>query len=118
MLINIDSPLRRLPIGLNREQTLCIDGVRVSAEIVDLAYSRLARNLELLSEPDCSQTARHELLVPAMQDAWTIVDAIHRIRKLLQRMPHVKKSSPPLQVFLRASVGIDRLRHIVQHLDT
>jgi hypothetical protein len=118
MLINVESPLRRLPVGLNREQTLCIDGVRVSAEIVDLAHSRLMGHLERLSEADCPQAIRHELLVPAVQDTWAIVDAVHRIRKLVRRMPHVKKSSPPLQVFLRASADVDRLRHIVQHLDT
>jgi hypothetical protein len=118
MLIGTESPLRRLPVGLSREQTLCIDGVRMSAEIVDLAHSRLMEDLRRLSEPDCPQAVRHERLVPAVQDAWTIIDAVHRIRKLLQRMPHVKKSSPPLQVFLRVSSDVDPLRHIVQHLDT
>ena len=74
MLISLDSPLRRLPVGLDRRQTLFIDGIRLSAEIIDLTYCRLSITLERLAEPDCPKQGRQESIVSAVQDAWTLVD--------------------------------------------
>jgi len=117
MLVPLDSPLRRLPIGLDRQQTLFIDGLRISAEILDLAYSRLIQTLFRLAEPDCTKEERAIGIISAVGDAWSIVDSTHRIRRLLRRMPRVKKKGPALQVFFRATFDADALRHVIQHLD-
>lgn len=118
MLVTADSPLRRLPIGLDREQTLFLDGIRVSAEMLDLAYSRQVETLLRLAEPDRAQDDRAIGVVSALQDAWSVVDCTHRLRSLFRRIPRVKKKAPTIQVFNRATPDAEALRHIIQHLDS
>ncbi len=126
-IIRDDSPLRRLPGQLKRKQTLFLDGIRVAAEVMDSAYSRLSETLLDLSGRDsaihlaCRDSAsavREGAIITAVQDAWTIVDSVHRLRCLLRRMPGVKQKAPGRQTFYRATSTIEALRNAVQHLDS
>jgi hypothetical protein len=47
-MIEHQSFLRRYPAGLSRPQIACIDGVRLAAQITDMAYRRLQRHLAAL----------------------------------------------------------------------
>jgi hypothetical protein len=121
MIIEDDSPFHQLPAALNRKQTLFLDGIRYSVEMADLAHSRLqaallqhTQNVESASE---GATGEHYLHTAAFQDAWSIVDSLHRLRGLLSQMPGVKQNAPPLQVFRRQTDVVEDLRNGVQHLN-
>lgn len=84
MIISDGSPLRRLPSELDRRQALFLDGIRYSVEMADLAYTRLRQTLFNLAEQRGSGTSLdHWLFVSAVQDAWSLIDSLHRLRGLL-----------------------------------
>lgn len=112
-----DSPLRRLPAQLNLRQRLFLDGIRLSIEMVLVAYDRLWRLLSRLSELPSGTPSPDGAHAAAMLDAWSIIDGVHRLRYLLQQTPNLKKSAVTLQLFRRQSQGVEDLRHHVQHLD-
>lgn len=118
MIIRSDSPLRRLPVSLNRKQMLFLDGIRIAAEIVDLTYSRLVETLCRLADKDSAASRRNSTIISAIQDTWSIIDSVHRLRSLLQHMPYLKQKASGLQVFYRATSNVEKLRNIVQHLDS
>src|SRR6266550_1409307 len=118
MIVRTDSPLRQLPASLNRKQTLFLDGVRVAADSVDLAYSRLTNTLGRLATGAGVDPMLAMEIAQAVQDVWSIVDSTHRLRALFARMPGVKQRGPCLQAFYRATADIKTLRHVVQHLDS
>jgi hypothetical protein len=89
--------------------------------MADLAYSRLRANLFNLSvEPveaheECDN---RPTFVSAMQDAWSIIDSVHRLRGLLKQTPGLKQNVPALQIFYRNTANIGDLRNGVQHLNS
>ncbi len=120
MLIGDDSPLRRLPSGLNIKQTLFLDAIRYCVEMADIAYSRLQQNLLTIGH---EHRAKREIMnlgplgLHVMLDAWSIIDLVFRLRILLKRMPGVKKSSPGFMLFDKNTSGVDSLRNSIQHID-
>jgi hypothetical protein len=118
MIIAENSPFRRLPAQLNRKQALYFEGIRYSVEITDIAYNRLRTVLAEFSPSDSDRKDKHLLFSTALQDAWTIVDSIHRLRQLITRTPGIKQKVPALEVYKRKTAVIQKLRHAVQHLDT
>jgi hypothetical protein len=117
MIIEKDSPLRRFPANSENKQTLFFDGIRYSIEMAALAYARLQRNLYDLTV-HCVKTSDKPIdFTPAILDAWSIVDSVHRLRILLDRTPGMKKQSPGFQVFYRSTNSIKDLRNFIQHLD-
>lgn len=114
-LIASDSPLLLLPKGIDPKQRLFPDSIRVSAHFVGVAYKCLIENLEKSSprevrEKDCG--------LKAILYAWSVVDSVYRLRKLVQRMPRYRDRMPSKQVFLRSTSGAEDLRNAIQHLDT
>jgi hypothetical protein len=61
--------------------------------------------------PEVSQA-----IAAATADAWMIVDAVHRLRELVQQTPKLKQKEPAIQLLLRETKTIEELRHYVQHL--
>jgi hypothetical protein len=52
-----------------------------------------------------------------LMDAWTIIDAVHRLRALLRQMPGVSRSpknSPKLRIFMDRTEIVEELRKHVQ----
>jgi hypothetical protein len=118
MPIRPDSLLRKLPANLDRRQLLFLDGIRIALEMCELSYTRLVRHLDdLTSDPPTSPGGGARLL-EAMQEAWSIVDSVHRLRILLQRLPRLKQRRPWLQAFYRGTASVGDLRNVVQHFDT
>jgi hypothetical protein len=113
LIISDDSPLRCLPANLNREQTAYIDGIRVLIEMIGLAYGRLAANLVAIATGDTLSSALNAV---AFQDAWAIVDSVHRLRKLLCQMPRMNQSTPKFKLFSRKTAPAVALRNRFQHL--
>ncbi len=119
MLIAEDSPLRRLPLPLRPDQTMFLDGMRVSIQMADVSYARLLDTLARLAR--IHDTKNVDELGPTdtaicMLDAWSIIDSCHRLRELLQGLPGMKANDAGRQIFLRATSDVEKLRHVVQHL--
>jgi hypothetical protein len=117
-LIPIGSPLRLVPDSLDRRSVLYLDGIRYAIHIFDLSGVRLTHTLSALSVDSTPAENLAEQIAVAMSDAWTMVDAMHRLRELLSQLPGLKKNLPELQVFLRQTSAIEGLRHFYQHFRT
>jgi hypothetical protein len=119
MIIDEQSPLRSLPVELNRPQVMFLDAVRYSVDMADLAYNRLSNTLSVITHKTDAESGTFSLdSVLAIQDAWTIVDSTFRLRCLLERIPNFKQKSPGLQSFFRQTKDVENLRNVIQHLDT
>src|SRR5450631_3661313 len=100
-LVPADSPLCRVPTGVDRKTVLFYDGIRYCFQIFDLTFTRLVESLQTLSSKDQQRDLLSERIASAVIDSWTLIDAAHRLRELLSQVPRLKKASPELQVFLR-----------------
>jgi hypothetical protein len=120
MIFADESPFRRLPAGLPREQILFLDGIRYSVEITALAYRRLWANTATMTKAMADQVGVKDLThyTAALSDAWTIIDSTHRLRELIWDMPGFakKQRSVELRVFTGNTASIEPLRNKVQHL--
>lgn len=117
MIIDDNSPFRRVPAQTNRKQMLFYDGIRYSVEMADLAHTRLRETLyEIAQSPTAPEPYPHEF-ASAVLDAWSIVDLVHRLRGLIEQAPGVKQKSPPLLSFMKKTAEVERLRNSVQHLN-
>ncbi len=117
-MISKDSSLRYLPDGLTDKQVLIFDGISYSIAMADVACERLYATLHKIAPGDRDLGDRDKTFASAMQDAWSIVDSINRLRTLLARVPGMKQNYAPRQVFLRQTKSIEDLRHNIQHVDT
>jgi hypothetical protein len=118
VIIGDESPLRRLPGQLDRKQMLYLDGIRYSIEMADLAHLRLQQTLLELANHSDDSAPMHLYFVAAVQDAWSIVDSVHRLRGLLHQAPGIKRKSPGLRLFDQRTAEIEPLRNSVQHLNS
>ena len=116
-MIGKDSALRRLPVSLDRRQVFFLDGVRVAIELSAAAHERLTQTLAKLADHAYEEKEREVAIVSALQDAWSIVDAVYRLRALLRRMPHLKQKASALQAFYRASREVDALHTRTRDFD-
>lgn len=119
MLIGPDSPLRKLPVNLDKRQALYLGGIRHSIEIIDLCYRQLLGVLQHIgSAHDRGEDRDPDAEAAAVMTAWSMVDAANRLRVLLGTMPRLKKSEPKHQVLLRRLATFEELRNPIQHLNT
>lgn len=117
MIIDDNSPFRRIPAQTNRKHLLFYDGIRYSVEMADLAHSRLRETLyEIAQSPHAPDPASHDF-ASAVLDAWSIVDLMHRLRGLIEQAPGIKQKSPSLVSFMKKTADVERLRNSVQHLN-
>ncbi len=113
-LLSEESPLRRLPDGLNQRQRLILDGIRYAIDMADLAYNRLLNTLAVYSSGSVDAVPS-QIYTSAFSDAWSVVDSVDRLRGLLLLIPGAKES-PEVQVFQDRSKSIRVLRNSIQHL--
>jgi hypothetical protein len=116
MIIDRNSPLLRLPPQLNRRQALFLEGIRYSIQMADLSHFRLRENLFKLAV-NCPNNSDHLGFISALQDAWSIVDSVHRLRGLLNHAPGFKQKAPGQKLFILKTAEVEELRNIVQHLN-
>ncbi len=117
-IIPKDSNLRRVPSDVDRRSILFLDGIRYSIQSFEISSHRLAQTLHHLCRKKTPEDDLGELISIATIDAWSIIDAVHRLRELLEQMPGLKKKTPELQLFLRRTSSIEDLRHYFQHFRT
>jgi len=115
-----ESPMRRLPIELNRPQLLFLDAIRFSIEMASFSQLRLLATLAKISEKRDGLSDEEKMLdqISALQDAWNIVDSSFRLRCLVGSVPYMKKNTPAVQSFVRATAQVPAMRNLIQHLDT
>lgn len=116
-MIQKTSHLKNIPTNLNPHQTLFLSSIRVTIEMVDIAYARLLETLGQLTDVEKVGPNLERLASEALLDAWSIVDAIHRLRESLDQMLGLVRSrSHGLQIFKRRTADFQILRNSVQHL--
>ena len=104
-------------MDLKRQQQLCLDGIRTSLAIADIASSRLHDLLLTYSEAHGRGERTARLDDAVLLAAWSLVDVANRLRLVVDRTPGLKKNAG-VKSFLKAMGGVEALRHYVQHLDT
>lgn len=117
-MIDINSPLRRLPPQLDRKQALFFDGIRHATEIVHLAHSRLQHTLTNFALNYQEAPLPPELFTIAFLDAWAVVDGIDRFRAFWKLMPNTERGAlPPGGTrFEEISQSVRNLRNVADHL--
>ena len=112
-LILPDSPLIRLPKTLPPVQACFLDAVRLSAQYIDLAYTRVENALTQL-------TLEHDRTLAigsaAIMDTWTVVDTVHRLRALVAGLPGYRNRALSKRLFRDRTEGVEQLRNSFQHL--
>ena len=97
------------------KKALFHDGIYYSVKMTRRTYHDLVERLRTLANfqfKDPTSFAEY-----AITDAWSIVDSLYRLRKLLEDMPDLKQKSPQLQLFYRKTKCLKNLRDSIQHLD-
>ncbi len=95
-MIDADSVLRRLPVGLDSKQALILDGIRHAAEIMSLAYSRLTVTLTRIALSDSARSDYSADITSSFLDAWSLVDAVDRFRALWKSLPNARPAQLPI----------------------
>jgi hypothetical protein len=98
---------------------LCLEGLRYACGVCEASYDRAVdrlRSFESIALDGAGIPSREAML--AVADIWSVVDSLHRARILVARTPHLKRQGPEIDVFLRGTSDVERMRNYVQHLDT
>ena len=110
------SPLHRLPAGLHRRQKLMLDGIAISIDMATMSYPRLQNSLLAYSRGVAQdQPPPPALGALVMMDAWMIIDAVNRLRALVEATRGLKRG-PAVISFYRSVEDVETLRNAVQHL--
>jgi hypothetical protein len=116
VLLSDNSPLRALPARLDRTQMLVLDGISRSIDMTTLAYRDLRVSLLEQMKSTEQSTSNYAGTVRAVMNAWTIVDAVYRLRVLVRRFRGLRRG-PAVRTFLTSAELVKPLRNAVQHLD-
>ncbi|MDX2258645.1 MAG: hypothetical protein NW205_06965 [Hyphomicrobiaceae bacterium] len=109
---------RRKEVDPNRVQQLllCLDGLRYSFGIFLSCHNRVQSTLNAF-EAGWQSGAPTGAVMQVVADAWSMIDAVHRIRLLIDRAPVLPKNEPAFRVFKDATSGVEPLRHYIQHIN-
>ncbi len=86
-----DSPLRKPPLPISEKQIVLLDGIRYSMDMAGVAIDRLWRKLCFLDSNEES-IGNHDIAEAAL-DAWSIIDAAHRMYDLVGSLPGLPNSA-------------------------
>ena len=111
--VSTDSPLRNPPCPISERQAVLLDGVRYSADMAGIAIDRLWRQLCLISSAKEGDIRTHHIAEAAL-DAWSIIDAAHRMFDLVNGLPGLRNSSWRRTFEQRMSDALE-LRNMWQH---
>lgn len=115
VVLEDDSPLRRLPEAMLPKQAMLFNGIRFCGEVVLSCMQSLRMSLLQVAttgEAGASTPA-------AMTLAWSVVDAANRMRMLLEEMVSSKwvATSDEFESDLTVLRGARLVRNALQHLD-
>ena len=114
-MVSLDSPFRRLPVDMPRQQVLFCDALRLSAEMAAFSYERLECLLKLLMDA-AEGGNRGTRAVEGIVYAYGVIDAANRFREVLRVFPSLKQNEV-FKLFIRATAAIEKLRDIIQDLN-
>ncbi len=102
------------------KQAHYLDGLRFCFEAASLAGPRLEESLLKTARALVLKERNYRVpTINALTDAWLVVDAVFRARRLISGLPGLKhKRSPGRTVFLKRTAEVEPLRNTIQHLDT
>lgn len=110
--VDPDSPLRHPPAALSERQLVMLDGIRYSADMAGIAIDRLWAKLCWIDQnADAASTAD---TAEAMLDAWSIIDAAHRLADLIANLPGLANASWRRVFQIRMREALE-LRNVWQH---
>jgi hypothetical protein len=115
-MISPESPLNRLPEGLPRKQVLFYDAIAHSLETIERTYIPLRQLLVDHALGKLPEISQRDLFVDALIGAWGMVDALHRLGRLLCHTPGLKHG-PAVTSLLKTLDAAEAFRHEAQHLD-
>lgn len=109
---------RRTENDPNRVQQLllCLDGLRYSFAIFLSCHDRVQSTLRTF-EAGWQSGAPSRAVMQVVADVWSMIDAIQRIRLLIDRAPVLPKNEPDFRVFKDGTSAVEPLRHYVQHIN-
>lgn len=111
--IDRDSPLRRPPAEISERQLVILDGIRYSADMAGIAVDRLWQKLCAIDQDTDTNPTPWDT-AEAMLDAWSIIDAAHRLTDLIGNLPGLRKA-PWQRIFQKRMEDAEALRNIWQH---
>ncbi|MEP6957638.1 MAG: hypothetical protein ABI980_02830 [Nitrospirota bacterium] len=115
MIIGDDSPFLRHP-PLHPTESALVDAIRFSIEMADHAYSRLRSSAHTISLSQMrKEVLPKNIFAPIFLDAWSVIDSVHRLRKLLESA--LLRNRAEVRGFLPTTRSITDLRDAVQHID-
>ena len=118
MIIEPDSALHRVPRHMSSKQAAFVDGIRLTIQIIDLAHRRLQLELQRITPVSNEPQTEKQAFADAMIDAWSIVDAGHRLNRLFVKAPGIRhKQSPSVRKLLSFDKALNQLRNSIQHLE-
>lgn len=82
-MLSVNSPFLNIPVALDRKQAVFLDGMRHTAQIVDMSYRRLCQALTHIALGETSSGFAHVFL-----DTWALIDAADRFRSLWELQPN------------------------------
>jgi hypothetical protein len=109
VLLSNDSPLRRLPTAQHRRQQLALDEISMSVDMTAMGCQQLRVALWLHSKTTDRTTSRLAT-VHAVTNAWSVIDAGHRLRVLVRKLPGLKHG-PAVVSFLQVAEQVEPLRN-------
>jgi hypothetical protein len=107
-IVPVDSPLRRVPLAMTKQQSLHLDGIRLALEMLEVAYGRLVTFLEMAPRGMMPQVSM------VLLDAWSMVDSADRLRRLIQEIPGWKGRGAILRMF---PTNLRTMRNMPNHID-
>jgi hypothetical protein len=115
---NKNSDKKFVESGRARELFLCLDGLRFACGICTASYRRALDRLRTFETADVVEKGApsHEIML-AVGEIWSVVDSANRVRVLVQRTPHLRRLSPEVELFLRATANVEKMRNYMQHID-
>ena len=110
--IEQNSPLRRTPGEISERQIVILDGIRYSADMAAIALDRLWEKLCAIDRDE--NAAWPTATTEAMLDAWSVIDAAHRLTDLIGNLPGLS-NAPWQRVFRQRMEDAIALRDVWQH---
>jgi hypothetical protein len=115
-MLKDDSPLHRLPPGYPVPLVQMLDGIRYAIAMADLSYGRVRQTLATAFQEPEARPNPFRLATAAFLDAWSMIDSMHRLGKLLWKTA-TWNAIPEVEVFLEAVRSVADLRNSFQHAD-
>lgn len=96
-----------------------MDALRYTLLLEGRAHASLWRALRRIESRDgIEENPSQASALTAIGGAWTMVDSVHRLRRLVRQVPKLSHKNAEVQLLIRNSDEVEEFRNLYQHLDT